>query len=53
MKKTKISAAPKRKANKGKTRKFKFTTPNAGRILDLGETAMIDNAIRKAQGGAK
>ena len=50
---TKISTAPKRKANKGKTRKFKFNTPNAGRILDLGETAMIESAIRKATGGAK
>ncbi len=53
MKKTKISAAPKRRANKGKITKFKFTTPNAGGILDLGESAMIDNAIRKAQGGTK
>ena len=50
---TKISAAPKRKANKGKVRKFKFNTPGAGRILDLGETAMIATAIRKAQGGTK
>ena len=50
---TKISAAPKRKASKGKTRTFRFNTPNAGRILDLGETAMIDIAIRKATGGAK
>ena len=50
---TKLSAAPKRKATKGKTRKFKFNTPNAASILDLGESSMIDNAIRKAQGGAK
>ena len=53
MKKTKLSAPPKRKANKGKVRKFKFNTPNAGSILDLGETAMIATAIREAQGGAK
>ena len=53
MKQTKSTAPPKRKANKGKIRKFKFNTPSAGSILDLGETAMIDNAIRKAQGGSK
>jgi hypothetical protein len=51
VRKTKSSALPKRRANK--IRKFKFNTPSAGSILDLGETAMIDNAIRKAQGGAK
>ena len=50
---TKISAPPKRKSTKGKTRKFKFNTPGAGSILDLGESSMIDTAIRKAQGGAK
>ena len=53
MKKTKSSAPPKRQATKGKTRTFKFTTPNAGGILDLGETAMIATAIRKATGGTK
>ncbi len=53
MKQTKSTAPPKRRANKGKVRKFKFNTPNAGSILDLGETAMIESAIRKAQGGSK
>ena len=53
MKKTKISAAPKRKANKAKIKTFKFNTPSAGSILDLGETSMINNAIRKATGGSK
>ena len=51
MKRTKISAPPKRKSTKGKIRKF--NTPGAGSILDLGETAMIDIAIRKATGGTK
>ena len=53
MKKTKSSAPPKRKASKGKTRIFRFTTPTAGSILDLGESTMIESAIRKATGGAK
>ncbi len=53
MKQTKSTAPPKRRANKGKVRKFKFNTPNAGNILDLAESAMIASAIRKAQGGAK
>ena len=51
MKQTKSTAPPKRKANKGKVRKF--NTPNAGSILDLGETAMIEIAVRKATGGSK
>ena len=53
MKKTEISSPPKRKASKAKIKTFKFNTPSAGSILDLGETAMIDNAIRKATGGSK
>ena len=50
---TKISTAPKRQATKGKIRTFRFTTPTAGSILDLGESTMIESAIRKATGGAK
>jgi hypothetical protein len=51
VRKTKSSALPKRRANKSKIRKFKFNTPTAGSILDLGESSMIESAIRKAQGG--
>jgi len=53
VKKPKLSAPLKRPAIKGKTRTFKFNTPNAGSILDLGESTMIESAIRKATGGRK
>ncbi len=53
MKQTKSTAPLKRRASKAKIKTFKFNTPNAGSILDLGETSMIEIAIRKAQGGSK
>jgi hypothetical protein len=53
VKKTEISSPPKRKASKAKIKTFRFNTPSARSIIDLGESAMIESAIRKAQGGTK
>jgi len=51
--KTKTLPKPKRKPLK-KIHRFALTTPNAGNILDLGEIALLDSAIRKATtGGAR
>jgi hypothetical protein len=50
----KSKPAPKRRRAKKAAQVFRFTTPGARPLLDLGEDAMIEKAVRAAtRGGLK